>query len=278
MIIILSTAAMAMPVTAPGADVLIIMDESGSMAGEQAWVSGSGGMLDLLDQSLIAAGVTNNRYGVVGFGYGSYGSEVPFKHELNGSDWGVAADVAANLNPSFQTHGLYEDGFWALGFALNNYTFRPDAALNIILITDEDRDNRSSYIYASVLTMLEEHNAILNVIVNNPFGQALGTDGEYSYIGDGIGGYLSSLGFTIGNGEGNTENTYVPMALATGGAAWNLNYLRAGGVTAESFTNAFVDIKVAEIERQQTPEPGTLALMGLGILGLLTIMFVRTKM
>ncbi len=58
------------------------------------------------------------------------------------------------------------------------------------------------------------------------------------------------------------------MALGTGGAAWDLRLLRAGGLTAESFTNAFVDIKVEETIIVQTPEPSGLALVGLGLIGL----------
>ena len=74
----------------------------------------------------------------------------------------------------------------------------------------------------------------------------------------------------MGNGSGTTESDYVNgLAFATGidGAAWDLNRLRAGGLTATSFTNAFVDVKVEEIT-SQIPEPTTLALMGLGLAGL----------
>ncbi|MFP4007581.1 MAG: PEP-CTERM sorting domain-containing protein, partial [Spirulinaceae cyanobacterium] len=56
---------------------------------------------------------------------------------------------------------------------------------------------------------------------------------------------------------------------------WDLNLLRAGGKTAQSFTSAFVDIKATEAyhqfkdqQSQDVPEPGMLlGLMGLGLTG-----------
>lgn len=48
----------------PTADIVFIVDESGSMSGEQAWIDG---MVTSLDTSLSAAGVTNNRYSLVGY-------------------------------------------------------------------------------------------------------------------------------------------------------------------------------------------------------------------
>lgn len=256
-----------MAMAASTADIIVVMDESGSMSGEQAWIGGSNGMLAMLDDALIAEGVTNNRYALVGYGRWNIAGQEPFKHLLDGSDWGVPSDIPTLLTPPMQAFGAKEDGYWALGFALDNYQFRADAALNIILITDEDRDNWSSDTYASILEDLGDHNATLNVIVNNPFGSALGTDGVSSYLADGYGGYTTSLGFTVGNGYGNTECDYVPLAFETGGAAWNLNKLRAGGLTAESFTNSFVDIKVREIN-SQVPEPATISLMCLGLIGI----------
>ena len=39
----------------------------------------------------------------------------------------------------------------------------------------------------------------------------------------------------------------MPLAHDLGGAAWDLNLLRDGGLSAESFTAAFIEIKVQEI-------------------------------
>ena len=76
------------------------------------------------------------------------------------------------------------------------------------------------------------------------------------------------------SGFGSTIADYVDLAWATNGAAWDLNWLRAGGDTATSFTNAFVDVKVTEIMKPtgggvKVPEPGTvLGLVGIGAFGI----------
>ena len=77
---------------------------------------------------------------------------------------------------------------------------------------------------------------------------------------------------SIGSGWGTTTSDYVQLALGTGGAAWDLNQLRAGGLTAQSFTEAFVDVKVGEI----IPEPGAILLLGAG-LGLLGVATYRRR-
>ncbi|HEX4975550.1 MAG TPA: PEP-CTERM sorting domain-containing protein, partial [Pseudomonadales bacterium] len=93
--------------------------------------------------------------------------------------------------------------------------------------------------------------------------------GGTGYKADGLGGYTTCTGATASSGFGTTIADYVNLALATGGAAWDLNQLRAGGKTAVSFTNAFVDLKVIEIQKQVVSEPSSVALIGLGLAGLL---------
>jgi hypothetical protein len=282
--LILPSLTNALPITKT--DVLFIVDESASMSTEHAWISG---MAASLETALIAAGVTDNRYGLVGYventGAHGPGSAGPHKHSLNGADWGTAANLAGSLSPALTTAGsVLEDGYEAISFGLNNYTFRADAALNVILITDEDRDNtNASTTFASVLAELASKNALLNAVINNPFKTAsnvaaLGVDSDYNaYVANGTGGFTVSAGGIVGNGAGTTETDYVPLALQTGGAAWDLNKLRAGGNTATSFTAAFVDIKVQEIINQDptgVPAPATLVLFGLGVLGLVRRSFI----
>lgn len=274
------------------ADIIILVDESGSMSGEHAWISG---MVSSLETALVAGGVEDNRYGVVGFGNINHdtaggNSQDPHTHLLDGAAWGVASDITAKMTPGFDLYGGYEDGWDAIEFALANYGFRSDAAVNLILITDEDREAKwaTATTNAQMETLLAKYGALLNVVVNNPFygtagatgalASALGVDSDLNaYYADGSGGFTSSLGDgVVGNGYLDTETEYVALALANGGAAWDLNKLRAGGLTADSFTAAFVDIKVGEIQDQGVPEPGTFVLLG-GALSLMLVVRRRRK-
>lgn len=252
------------------ADIIFVVDESGSMAGEHAWLAG---MATSLDAELIAKGVTGNRYALTGFG-GHVSGQTGHKHLVGGGDWGTAAQLSTATG-GLVTSGGTEDGFQAIQFSFDNYAFRPGAAVNVILVTDEDRDvlsGAAGITLASLTAEFAARNALLNAVVDNPFrtaanATALGIDsGDTVYVADGLGGFTTSANGTVGNGAGNTESTYVPLALNSGGAAWDLNQLRAGGATADSFTKAFVDIKVQEVIRQPVPEGGSsLILLGLGI-------------
>jgi len=267
------------------ADVLTVVDESGSMAGEHAWLPT---MIAALESGLNTAGVGDgddaadvNQYSITGFGtfqHNAPATQGPHSHQVAGSDWFSASDYGS-ASPSFITSGGYEDGYESILYALNLGGQRGDAATNVILVTDEDRDfhlTSPAISYADVLASLTNANALLNAVVNASFQcadgrRALGIDSAGNgYVADGQGGFTTCAGATAVSGSGTTVADYVALALATGGAAWDLNQLRAGGLTATSFTNAFVAIKVKEIEEQQNavPEPGTLALFGLGLIGL----------
>ena len=258
------------------ADVVVIIDESGSMYNDQQWL---GTMIPQLDTALQSQGVTGNRFGMVGFGSGTsgyLGRSVP----VGGANFGTSAEFAIATNSLF-VNGGFEDGYSAIDFALNNYTFRQGVAVNFILVTDEDRDiGNSSLNFNNILAGLQrgtedtKDDILLNAVVNaNYVNNAIGVSSEANaYIADGSGGYtttqLPSLNNIVTSDFGTTETDYVDLALASGGAGWNLNLLRAGGSTATSFTNAFIDVKVQEIQQQQpqqdVPEPASL----LGLLGI----------
>lgn len=237
------------------ADVLFVVDESGSMDTEHAWL---GTVIGDLDAALVAAGATGNRYGLVGYGAdvsGHGGQQRAHKHAVGGGDWGTAAQFRGATS-ALVTEGGTEDGWQAIDFALDNYTFRGNARVNVVLVTDEDRDtNGYSGSYSDIRAKLTspKSRVLLNAVVNASFrdggGQvALGRDSAgNAYVTDGRGGYTTSPGAVAVSGDGNTLKDYVDLAVATGGAAWDLNRLRAGGLTATSFTAAFVDIKVREI-------------------------------
>lgn len=248
-------------------DIVLVVDESGSMAGEHAWL---GGMVTSLNTRLEALGYTV-KFGL--YGFGKSGAGIDGRELL---DSGTAAQFLVADN-NLVTSGGTEDGYTGIKFASDNYTFTAGSARNYILVTDEDRDVRvAANTFATTAALLSGQSALLNAVLNNPFGctggtgSVIGRTTSSGYRVDGSGGYTTCASPTRGNGDGATETDYVPLALNSGGAAWNLNILRNGGTDAASFTAAFVDIKVEEIITQTgIPEPSAYVLVGSALAGLL---------
>lgn len=273
---------------AESADFIFIVDESGSMSGEHTWLTNT---IDSLDIALQGKGLRSNRYGLIGFG-GSFYPGQPFARPIDmdlltpGIQQFGNASMFANAAERLIPSGGYEDGYQAIDYAIKNYLFRDNAALNIVLITDEDRDyglaGSHGFNYNSILTTLRGKNALLNAVVNFKFQDAnstnsLGVDSHgNAFVADDIGGFIKSTGGIATTGFETTKTNYIDLAWATGnstigGAAWNLNLLRAGGNSAISFTNAFVTVKAEEASQQsptKLPEPSAaLPLLIFGILG-----------
>lgn len=237
------------------ADVLVVIDESGSMSGEQRWVAD---VVPALEQNLVSYGVgsegQSNLYGLIGFGDSRV---VPRSLLLGGKLLGSPAEFV-QASSGLRVNGGTEDGWRGIEFALDTYPRRSGAAVNIILATDEDRDNTNSAItFNTVLAKLQANKALLNAVVNATLRcgnntPALGMDSTgVGYVADGSGGFTTCTGARAFSGSGTTVANYVNLAVQSGGAVWDLNFLRSGGHYARSFTNALLSIKVDEILDQR---------------------------
>jgi len=169
---------------------------------------------------------------------------------------GTAEQVSAATR-SLVALGNVEDGYEAIDAGLDLHLFREGAAINVVLLTDENRDVVDSTLsFDSTFSALTDIGALINGIHEAHFrdgnGQdALGVDSQgIAYLADGAGGFIASPGGEFVSGRESTKADYVDLEWALGGAAWDVTQLRVGGLPALSFTKAFVEIKTNEIEEQ----------------------------
>lgn len=222
-----------------GVDIILLVDESGSMSEEHAWISM---MSELLDQALreVDVGVSaRNQFGVVGFGDDCNGDNVFGRVLLSSSQEQFAfADNITDFTGSLNVGGRQEDGYSAINIALDSYNFR-DVAKQFILITDEDRDIVAENLTRDgVRSLLEDAGIQLNAAISEEFqgdaSRALGIDGQgNAYVYDpsirSLFAILEGSGMSIPDSAyGSTSTDYTQLALELGGAAWDLSQLRQG--------------------------------------------------
>jgi hypothetical protein len=271
------TAQASYAVTNTQADVVFIVDESGSMSGEQSFLANT---ITSLNSALVSKGVTDVQYGVIGYG----GSVVPgdlYDTPRLVNDLTSLATAKSGIE-SLITSGGFEDGYDAIKFAFDNINFRLGAARNFILVTDENRDDTpgSTNTMSSIASLLSSTSTVLNAILNvssieDGNGNTTGVIGinnnKDTYTANGSGGFFTTALGTLNSSSNSLD--YDSLALNSGGAVWDLNVLRQANETNlwnESFSSAFIDIKVQEITTQppsgQIPLPagGWLLLTGLG--------------
>ncbi len=236
----------------PAADVVVVVDESGSMDGEHQWIGDFAAPLEAhLASNGVGDGAVPNRYGLLAY------DPVPLPINVGTTVMGDYRQfITASAQLRLRGSGT-EDGWRAVRHAITQYPLRETAARNIILVTDEDRDNTDATItYASLLAEMQASKSVLNAVVNARFKCGDGTAAlglgqhKVGYKADGRGGFLTCANATASGGDGTTIADYVNLALATGGAAWDIEVLRDGGLVAQSFTNALLKIKVQEILQQ----------------------------
>ena len=234
-------------------DIIMIVDESGSMGGVQANLRNNIGLF----ASILSGGGVDAQYGLVGYGNGSV---VP-RMLTDLTTAGGFATAASGLVAS----GGTEPAFTASAFALNAldnqtslFSFRSDALKNIIIFTDEPSNgdtiargavNGSAVTFSTVDQLLTDNNALYNAVLS-------GT---------------------------STINSIGGLATAHSGQVFNLQLFNTTDqLQIETFVTDFANAKLQETLdfcRQNpnapgcqgvrtVPAPGTLALLGLGFTGL----------
>lgn len=270
-----------LPVNATrAADIILLVDESGSMTMKHQWIPE---MVKQLDNALMETGIgvhTRNRFGVIGFG-----GDCTIKDGLgrilqtNESDKYVVSDNILELTKTLRIGGKQEDGYSAIATALKEYTFQ-DGAKQFILITDEDRDVLVDVTRNEVESMLKANDVILNTVVSQEFTaggiRSFGVDRDsavyiYDPSVDSFFKTIHNVGAPIEDSAyGSTDKDYTQLAFLVKGGSWDLSLLQqgiillwlflliiprfciscTGGQVARAFTNSFVHAKVVEIQHQ----------------------------
>jgi len=237
---------------APGAYTLTITGSEGFTGDYNFFTFRAADSSPLVPGNLTAGQLTSNSRVAVYQFQGTAGQQLALLPDFSMA-FGSAGEV---VQAQFVTNADPEDGYSGMDVALRKGVFRDTAAVNVIMVTDEDRDVQEDNVtFDSIFGDLNGLNALLNVVIEENFRDntnqvALGFDSEgNAYVADGQGGFIKR---TAGNlPVGTSERLdYIDLAFALQGAAWDLGELRAGGLRAQSFTKAFIDIKVEEILEQ----------------------------
>lgn len=224
--------------TTQAANIILLVDESGSMIMQHSWIPE---MIKQLDNALVNVGIgvdPRNNFGVIGFGDDCTTEATANQAFLtNESVTYVPADRIAELTQGLQTGGKYEDGYRAIASAFEQYTFGDRTSL-FILISDEDRDAISNITRGEIESMLAANEVVLNVVVSEEFtadgAQAFGIDAEgtafvYDPSSDVLFRNIDNFGVPVNDsGHGSTNADYTQLALQAKGGSWNIGLLSQG--------------------------------------------------
>ena len=224
--------------TTQAVNVILLVDESGSMTMQHSWIPE---MIEQLDSALMNVGIgvdPRNRFGVIGFG-DDCTTEATFDQAFltNESVTYVPADRIVEFTQRLQMGGKYEDGYRAIASAFKQYTFGDRTNL-FILISDEDRDDLSNITRDDIESMLTANEVILNVVVSEEFtggeARAFGIDADgtayvYDPSSDVLFRNVDNFGVPVkDSAHGSTNEDYTQLALQVKGGSWDIGLLQQG--------------------------------------------------
>lgn len=264
-------------------DIVLIIDESGSMSTEQEWLES---LIPDLDAELLNRGVSP-RYAIIGFDSALHSSNAPHKHQILGADFSdEVSEVVGVLNTEIvNSSGGDADLYVSIEYALNgaNYAWRDGAVKAFILVTDTCREtgytdsDTPPYTYSETLSLLRDNNVLTAFVVNielEDVDTSLVLGGNFdltSYMPDGAGGFTEGvwdlseldngrpLSGSCANSSGYVKEAYVDLGLAANGSVWDIHFVETSIgdflLNTSSFSSAFSSLFAQEVISSSCDSP-----------------------
>lgn len=170
------TVTITIPPDTYSADIVFVVDESGSMSGEHTWL---GTMIPKLDAVLGAQGITNNQYALVGFGSMNYTAGRLFS-SLDSTDSSDKFEVAL-YGPDDALLGTYQVPIFGTTAILGNVTLAgPGQYLAVV----QDKDGVATAQYRFLVEEVAETVLSAPLVLNEPNWHrfnSLGERNEYTF-------------------------------------------------------------------------------------------------